>query len=101
MEYKIYPCEVKFQYLVLRKYAILAGFNSEDSALEYARSVGATVWKTEQNPRNAGRYPIYSDREKDEIMEQISKGASIRSIAKQFGCSVGYVHKLKSEHINI
>lgn len=98
MEYQTYPCEVKLRYLVLRKYAVLAGFNSEGSAAECARPVGGTVWNAEQNPRKAGRDPKFSGREKDAIKEEISKGTPLRSIAKEFKCSVGYVHKLKCEH---
>lgn len=98
MEYKIYPCEVKFKYLVRRNLPVVAGFFSEKEALDYALSIGGTVVKAAENPRNAGRTPKFSDREKDTIREQLSQGIPIRHIAKEFRCSVGYVQKLKCEH---
>lgn len=98
MEYKIYPCEVKFKYLVLRGVPVVAGFFSEKDAADYARSIGGTVIKANENPRNAGRVPKFSDREKDAIRGRISQGIPVRRIAQEFRCSVGYVQKLKCEH---
>ena len=43
MEYKTYPCEVHFQYLVQKGLSVIAGFQSEKDALDYALSVGGTV----------------------------------------------------------
>ncbi len=97
MEYKTYPCEVRFQYLVQKGLPVIAGFRSEKDATDYARSVGGTVVKAAGNPRNAGRIPTFSDREKDAIRERISQGIPMRRIAEEFRCSVGYVHKLKCE----
>ena len=98
MEYKIYPYEVKFTYLVRRNYPVVAGFFSEQDAKDYALSIGGTVIKAAGNPRNAGRTPKFSDREKDAIRERISQGIPVRRIAEEFRCSVGYVQKIKSEH---
>ena len=98
MEYKTYPCEVKFKYLVRRNLPVVAGFFSEKDALDYALSIGGTVIKANENPRNAGRTPKFSDREKDAIRERISQGVPVRRIAEEFRCSVGYVQKLKCEH---
>ena len=97
MEYKTYPCEVKFRYFVRRNIPVVAGFFSEKDAADYARSIGGTVVKANGNPRNAGRTPKFSEREKDAIREQISQGIPVRRIAEEFRCSVGYVQKLKCE----
>lgn len=97
MEYKTYPCEIRFQYLVRKGLPVIAGFRSEKDATDYALSVGGTVVKAAKNPRNAGRFPTFSDREKDAIREQIAQGIPMRRIADEFRCSVGYVHKLKCE----
>ena len=97
MEYKTYPCEVKFRYFVRRNIPIVAGFFSEKDAEDYARSIGGTVVKANENPRNAGRTPKFSEREKDAIRERISQGIPVRRIAEEFRCSVGYVQKLKCE----
>ena len=98
MEYKTYPCEIYFQYLVRKGLPVIAGFQSEKAALDYALSVGGTVVKAIGNPRNAGRPPKFSEREKEAIKEQISQGVPVRRIAGEFRCSVGYVQKLKCEH---
>lgn len=98
MEYKTYPCEVKFRYLVLKGVPVVAGFFSEKDAADYALSIGGTVIKANENPRNAGRIPKFSDREKDTIRERISQGVPVRRIAQEFRCSTGYVQKLKYEH---
>lgn len=74
MEYKTYPCEVKFKYLVRRGLPVVAGFFSEKDALDYALSIGGAV------------------------RERISQGVPVRRIAEEFRCSVGYVQKLKCEH---
>lgn len=98
MEYKTYPCEVKFRYLVRKNLSVVAGFFSEKDAADYAMSIGGTVMQADKNPRNAGRMPTFSDREKDAIRERISQGIPVRRIAKEFRCSVGLVQKLKCEH---
>lgn len=98
MEYKTYPCEVKFRYLVRRNVSVVAGFFSEKYAADYALSIGGTVMQADKNPRNAGRIPKFSVREKDAIKERISQGIPMRRIAEEFRCSVGYVQKLKCEH---
>lgn len=97
MAYKTHPYEVKFQYLVQKGLPVIAGFQSEKDALDYALCVGGTVVKAAGNPRNAGRVPAYSEREKAAIKEQLSQGIPMRRIAEDFRCSVGYVHKLKCE----
>ena len=51
--------------------------------------------------RGAGRTPKFSDREKDGMVAEYQAGKTIREIARQNRCSVGYVHKLISEHAGI
>ena len=98
MEHKMHPGEVTFPYLVCKGLPVIAGFLSEKDAADYALSVGGTVVKAAGNPRNAGRIPKFSDREKDAIRELVSQDIPMRRIAEEFKCSVGYVHKLKCEH---
>ena len=98
MDYKTYPCGVKFGYLVRKDVPVVAGFLSEKDAADYALSIGGTVVRAAENPRNAGRIPKFSDYEKDAIRERISQGIPVRRIAQEFRCSIGYVQKLKCEH---
>lgn len=99
MAYKTFPCEAGFPYLVCKGMPVIAGFRSERDASDYAMSIGGTVIKAAGNPRNAGRTPKFSDREKEAIREQVSQGIPMRRIAEEFRCSVGYVHKLKCEQL--
>lgn len=50
------------------------------------------------NARNAGRLGKFSDGEQDTIIAKRKEGMTIREVARQMHCSVGYVHKLISEH---
>ena len=56
MEYKTYPCEVKFKYLVRRGLPVVAGFFSEKDALDYALSIGGAVIKANGNARGCLLY---------------------------------------------
>lgn len=49
---------------------------------------------TKQNRKHAGRRPVLSAEEREEIVTLRIKGASIRVIAEQIGCSVGTVHRI-------
>lgn len=44
-----------------------------------------------RNPRNAGRKRQYTEEKKGELRELRKKGLTIREIARETGCSVGYV----------
>lgn len=48
--------------------------------------------------RGAGCTPKFSDREREKIVQDYKSGKSIRAVAGLNKCSVGYVHKLISEH---
>ena len=47
--------------------------------------------------RNAGRYPVFSDRDKAKIIADYQSGLTMRQTAKINGCSVSYVHKVIHE----
>lgn len=89
--------EEKFRYYVKKKGIVRAAFKSGEDAVEWAAMVGGEVCRAPQNPRNAGRWPRYSDRENDEMLRMLSEGATIRKVAEKFRCSVGHVQKLKNE----
>lgn len=52
-----------------------------------------------KNERNAGRKRKFTLEEEHSIKMMKLQGKSYRSIAKEFGCSVGLVHKLLNEPI--
>ncbi len=56
MEYKTYPCEVKFKYLVRRKLSVVAGFFCEKDGLDYAMAIGGSVVKAAE-PRQCRKGP--------------------------------------------
>ena len=49
------------------------------------------------NIRGAGRNPIYTDQERDHILELRETGKTIRKIAEEVHCSIGFVHKIIKE----
>ena len=51
--------------------------------------------------RGAGRTPVFSDREKDEIFARSQEGISYRAIAKEMGCSAALVCNVVKEYKNI
>ena len=67
---------------------------------EVARRYNSTYKEDIQgkrNPRNAGRRRRYTEDVKNEIKSLRGKGLSIRKIAGETGCSVGYVQGVLSE----
>lgn len=50
-----------------------------------------------RNPRNAGRKRRYKEEKKGELRDLREKGLTIREIARETGCSVGYVQGVLSE----
>lgn len=50
------------------------------------------------NSRGAGRKEKYQEETKRKILELRKEGKSIRKIAGETGCSIGYVQKLINEH---
>jgi len=51
-----------------------------------------------KNVRGAGRLPKFTEWEVLEILELREKGRTITSLAQEFKCSVGLIHKLINEH---
>lgn len=90
--------DIKFQYHVRVNGVVRAGFIAERDAEEWAAGHGGEVWKAARNPRWAGRDATYTDQEREAIVAAVMEGMAYRETAKKFGCSVGYVHKLISEH---
>lgn len=50
-----------------------------------------------RNPRKAGRKKKYTEEIRKEILALRKEGITIREIAKEMGCSVGYVQGVLSE----
>lgn len=50
-----------------------------------------------RNPRKAGRKRQYTEEKKEKLRELRAKGLTIREIARETGCSVGYVQGVLSE----
>lgn len=48
----------------------------------------------ETNPRKAGRKPKYTEKQNNLIIELHQKKVSLRKIAVETGCSVGYVQSI-------
>lgn len=53
---------------------------------------------TIKNERGAGRKNKFTTEQVNAILEARDEGKSIRSLAKEFNCSIGLIHKLINEH---
>lgn len=53
---------------------------------------------TIKNERGAGRRKKFNTEQVNAILEARNEGKSIRSLAKEFNCSIGLIHKLINEH---
>lgn len=62
----------------------------------YRDNYGGEDVSEKSNPRKAGRKKQYTEEEKNEIRSFRKKGMTIRGIAKETGCSVGYVQGVLS-----
>lgn len=51
-----------------------------------------------RNPRGAGRKSGVTMEQVSQVKQLHTQGCSMRKIAEEMGCSVGYVHKLINEH---
>lgn len=66
--------------------------------IEYIKEIEEELQKAkEHNNRGAGRKEKFSNEQIEQIIEVRNAGNSIRTIAEQFQCSVGLVHKLINE----
>ena len=68
---------------------------TKEGAIEQLRSLAHAY---SNNPRNAGRRPLFNKDEQQVILNMIDSGIPIKDVAKQFNCSYAYVHKLKKQH---
>lgn len=50
------------------------------------------------NPRGAGRKTVYTDEDNNKILRLKANGLSLRSIAKEAGCSLGHVQSVLRNH---
>lgn len=90
--------DTKFRYHVRVNGVIRAGFVSEENAEGWAKTHSGEVWEAARNPRGAGRELKYGSRDRARIVEEVQGGMTYRKAAEKYGCSIGYVHKLISEH---
>lgn len=74
-------------------------YSQEDKAyIEEAKKLARQNYKLKQhNERGAGRKNKFTEEQIKQIQAAREQGKSIRAIAKEFGCSVGLVHKLINE----
>ena len=50
--------------------------------------------QVKKNDRGAGRKEKFDNEQRDQILKARKEGKSIRTIAKEFNCSAGLIHKL-------
>lgn len=86
---------------LLTLYAQLYGSRHAQKLLEevserYGKNYGESI-SGKGNPRRAGRKRQYTEAEKSRIRKYREEGLTIREIAKETGCSVGYVQGVLSD----
>ena len=66
--------------------------------LENSKLQNKIECSTIKNERGAGRKKKFNTEQVNAILEARDEGKSIRSLAKEFNCSIGLIHKLINEH---
>lgn len=93
---------------LLELYQLTAEFNREYesnhacSMLEeikesFAEHYGEDITKA-RNPREAGRKKKYDEKTDNRILELKKQGKTVRNIAQEAGCSVGYAEAVLQRH---
>lgn len=72
-----------------------AGEMKEELSARYREGKGGDI-SGKRNPRRAGRKRQYAEEERKQIRELRDKGMTMRKIAEETGCSVGYVQGVLS-----
>lgn len=85
-------------YQLASLYSRTYGSQSTESLLKelnsrYQEKYGADI-SDESNPRDAGRKKKYDEKTDRRIMQMHGRGCSVREIAQETGCSVGYVQSV-------
>ncbi len=88
-------------YQLLMLYAKTYGSSEAEQLLNevserYSNNYGGGRISEKKNPRKAGRKRQYTEEGKNKIKSFRKKGMTIREIAKETGCSVGYVQGVLS-----
>ena len=73
-----------------------AGGILEEVRRRYRERYGEDI-REKRNPRKAGRKKKYTEEQRRRIRELREEGQTIREIAKETGCSVGYVQDVLSD----
>lgn len=68
----------------------------QELSARYREEKGGESISGKRNPRKAGRKRQYTEEEKSRIRNYREEGLTIREIAKETGCSVGYVQGVLS-----
>lgn len=66
--------------------------------LENSKLQNKIECSTIKNERGAGRKKRFNTDQVNDILKARDEGKSIRSLAKEFNCSIGLIHKLINEH---
>lgn len=64
---------------------------------EFQKLINEKTTKGITNIRGAGRKPVFSEEDKNEIRECRREGKTIKELAKIYSCSVGLIHKIINE----
>lgn len=70
---------------------------SENISLHYRQVTNGKNIRSSSNPRNAGRKKVYGKDHDEKIRQMHVQKVSLRSIARELGCSVGHIQDVLKE----
>lgn len=76
---KTYECSGKLEWLM------------QEIEERYWENPGGRDIRKDTNPRNAGRRKKYTEKDRERIRQLHQEGKTVRAIASETGCSIGYV----------
>lgn len=96
LQTKINELESQIQSLMLKYEQLMQQY--EMLEVEKKKLQNKIECSTIKNERGAGRKKKFTTEQVNAILEARDEGKSIRSLAKEFNCSIGLIHKLINEH---
>jgi hypothetical protein len=96
LQAKIDSLESQIQSLMLKYEQLMQQY--EMLEVEKKKLQNKIECSTIKNERGAGRKKRFDTDKVNDILKARSEGKSIRSLAKEFNCSIGLIHKLINEH---
>lgn len=97
LERQIQSLKIENNDLISKNKSLESNLNTSKAYIEVLKE-HMTKCSTIKNERGAGRKKKFNTDQVNDILKARNEGKSIRSLAKEFNCSIGLIHKLINEH---